>query len=80
MSSLAAEKVQTWDEAHGLSQEAQRFENAKTKEPEGEDVQGEERSLPQCCWALLSFKNSKWLFSKLKCSPSSAIPVVDVRD
>lgn len=32
-------------------------------------MEGEQRSLPQCCGAVLSFKNSKWLSSKLKCSP-----------
>lgn len=33
------------------------------------EVEGEQRSLPQHCTTELSFKNSKWLSSKLKCSP-----------
>lgn len=33
------------------------------------EVEGEQRSLPQCSSTELSFKNSKWLSSKVKCSP-----------
>lgn len=33
------------------------------------EAEGEQRSLPQHCTTEMSFKNSKWLLSKLKCSP-----------